>query len=941
MNLINQDQIYFSVSNNINTKTISPKKIIQDESKYSWQHMNKFFNKKGYILFENNTEKDIDCGDSYISSPTLALKYENININDYDEITDIDIKMKVTGNKEDIVNNTAINLYKDADYYMPNNGVAKKTYYPNRITNVYEEYVSHISIQQPNITICSNCLKTTLGYYDECPHCNSEYVLHYNDKKAVTICYDCGYIIDGWHDYCTHCLSNDIEKTKVDFNKTYCNKCGNLEDDYYSHCPKCFSDDVVHLNNDEYKYVIKSDSTQNINPIIIKSDVDRINVCNITLPFNVDTVALKQFEYLRLHIYGTNHNDGKFYFCPSCGSVGLGNVTNCEECGMQSVENYSFDNVTMDIYVEMDGTYHRIDSDTEYDQLKGEFDIAIDLQELANKNIASEFKLLIYVENLLYDKIDYQINKLDIDYNSYEFLNDNILAMNISIDNIYYESKYKNTNEWKGLDQLIGTNHTNVMYHVVDETETDYINFSDFNLDQRKYDKLTLYVDGLNKSHSNIIMHLLVLDKNENVLYNSEMNVEEEVGSYNISINPDLFVYQEDLATLIDRNKLTLVDTIKIAFKKITEDIDIAITDCHIVGEFERHENVTNLDVKKYDYEIIQDNSLYRIRSKDNFGLKDAAPGYVDGQQLKNSLVCFIDFGSLNANEYIRLYDVDLLITYKNKYGQLITEAIDNTDNTYTECLINGNVIKNEGDNWTSIKTSVNILNNLEYEIINNGNEDDLSAISLNQNLAQSFTLTQNNLGTIVLSYFGQVGNPNKNIIVELYDDYNNTPDNLICSKMVTLPNIIDYVTIDFNIDYLNLEQYWIILKDPFADEYNHHRFRYNGNLNVGNLMHNDERDQNRVLCIDVYANINAYESYGLPFVVEDDIGMTFKVSEQLYRYNSQTVNTTSINDLSIQLGYRQYNADEEPDVDDNDYLDEDEEDIYYDEDQGDDISWN
>ena len=127
MNLINQDQIYFSVSNNINTKTISPKKIIQDKSKYSWQHMNKFFNKKGYILFENNTEKDIDCGDSYISSPTLALKYENININNYDEITDIDIKMKVTGNKEDIVNNTAINLYKDADYYIPNNGVAKKT----------------------------------------------------------------------------------------------------------------------------------------------------------------------------------------------------------------------------------------------------------------------------------------------------------------------------------------------------------------------------------------------------------------------------------------------------------------------------------------------------------------------------------------------------------------------------------------------------------------------------------------------------------------------------------------------------------------------------------------------------------------------------------------------------------------------------------------------
>ena len=944
MNFINQDPIYFSVSNNIYNKTLSPKEIIQDNNKYQWKNMNKFFKDNGYILFENNTEKDVDCGDTYIPAPTLALKYDNININDYDEITSVDVRMKVAGNKENIVEDAAISIYKDADYYIPKNNVAKRTYYPNQIRNVYEEYVSRISIQQPNITICSNCMKTTLGYYDKCPHCSSEYVLHYNEKKAVTVCYDCGYIIDGWHDYCIHCLSNDIEKTQVDYNKTYCNECGNLEDDYYSHCPKCFSDDVVHLNNDEYKYIIRSDSTQNIDPIVIKSDVDRINLCNITLPFNIDTVALKQFEYLYLHIYGMNHNEGNFYFCPSCGSVGLGNVDQCEECGMTNVENYSFDNVTMDIYVQTDDTYYRIDTDTEYDQLKGEFDIKIDLKELANKNIsASEFKLLLYADNLLYDKIDYQINKMDIDYNAYEFLIDNILAMDISIDNIYYESKYINTNEWKGLDQLTGTNHTSIAYHVVDENETDYISFSDFDFDQRKYDKLTLYVNGLNKSHSNIIMHLLITDKNDNIIYNSEMNTEEEIGSYNISINPDLFVYQEDLATLIEPSKLNSIDTVKIAFKKITENIDIIITDCHMIGEYEKHDSITNFDIPKYNYEIIQDNSLYLIKNNSSFGLKNLAPGYIDGQQLKNGLVCFIDFGSINTNEYIRLYNVELLLTYKNKYGQFITEAIDNTDNTYTECIVEGHVDKNDGDNWTSIKTSVNILNNLEYEIINNDNEDDLSAIPLNQKLAQSFTLSQTNLGAIALSYFGQIGNPDKNIIIELYDDYNNSPDNLICSKIITLPNIIDDVVIDFNIDYLNTEQYWIILKDPSADEYNYHRFRYNGNLNIGNLIHDDgQRDQNRVLCIDVYANINVYESYMMPMTVEEDMNMTFKVSEQLYRQNSQITNTTSIDNFVIKLGYRQYNEDETPEiVNDIDTYEEDDEEIIYDENQGDNIIWN
>ena len=150
-------------------------------------------------------------------------------------------------------------------------------------------------------------------------------------------------------------------------------------------------------------------------------------------------------------------------------------------------------------------------------------------------------------------------------------------------------------------------------------------------------------------------------------------------------------------------------------------------------------------------------------------------------------------------------------------------------------------------------------------------------------------------------------------------------------------------MVIDFNIDYLNTEQYWIVLKDPSADEYNYHRFRYNGNLNIGNLIHDDgQRDQNRVLCIDVYANINVYESYMMPMTVEEDMNMTFKVSEQLYRQNSQITNTTSIDNFVIKLGYRQYNEDETPEIVDNiDTYEEDDEEITYDEDQGDNIIWN
>ena len=939
---IKEDLVSFAISNNIHTTTISAENIVQSKAKYQWKNMYKFFFDKGYTLFENNSEVDTDCANSYRSVPLLAIQYDNLKINSYDEITDIAVKLKANTNKKDFIDDLAIELRKDGKGYLPNNNIGMKTYYPKKITNVYEDYVNTISIQQPNITICSSCLKTSLGYYDQCPYCESDLVSHYNEKKSVTICYACGYIENGWNEYCTHCLSNDVEKTLVDYNKTYCNTCGSLEDDYYTHCPKCFSSDVVHLNNDEHRYYVQSDSTQNINPIVVKSDVERINLCNITLPFNMDTLALKQYEYLMLHIDGTNHNDGKFYYCPLCGAVGLGNVDKCEACDSQNVQNYTFDNITMDIYTQIGETYRRIDTDTEYDQLKGNFNIGINIKDIAENNTnESEFQLMFYAENILYDQILSTINKLDIDEDARAFLQKNILNMNITIDNIYYDNKPIDSNEWQGLDQLEGINHSGIEYTVQNEEETDYISFSNFNLDHTKYEHLYLNIDGINKSHSNIIMHLLVLDKNQNVLYNSEQT-EEEIGDYNISINPDLFRYTEDLTTLIEHSKVPLISKIKIAFKNITEPTDLKITGCNMIGEFEQFDNILDIAVEQGKNNVVQDGINYLITSSDNFGLNDTLPYYIDGKQLKTGLVCFIDFGKVNANEYIRLYDVELIVSYKNKYGQLITEAIDNMDNKYTECLVNGNIQKYNGDNWTSIKTSISILNNLEYEIINDNDEDSLSAIPLKSTLAQAFTLTENNIGAIILDYFGQVGSPNKDIIVELYDDYKNTPYNLISSKNITLPNTLTNMTIDFNIDNLESnEQYWIMLKDPNADEYNYHRFRYNGNLSIGNLIIDKEHDQNRVLCLSVESNMNAYESYLLPMTVEDELDSSFKVAEQLYRYNINN-GAVIIDNISIQTGYREYLEDEAPEKEESiTYEEIDEEEISYDEDNGDADLWN
>ena len=249
------------------------------------------------------------------TSPPLALKYKNFSISKYDEITDIALKLKVNSNKEHFDDDIVVNIFKDAEYYLPDNHVERKNYYPQNVNNVDDSFITNIKIQQPNITICSDCMKTSLGLYDTCQYCGSEMVSHYEEKKAVTICDNCGYISDGWHEYCPHCLSLDIVKTQVDFNKTYCYDCTALENDYYKVCPKCFSKNVLHMTNDEKVYEILNKNNKNIKPMTIKTDLSQVNMFNMTVPLNINNGILKNLEDLKLHIHGYNNNDATYYYC--------------------------------------------------------------------------------------------------------------------------------------------------------------------------------------------------------------------------------------------------------------------------------------------------------------------------------------------------------------------------------------------------------------------------------------------------------------------------------------------------------------------------------------------------------------------------------------------------------------------------------------------------
>ena len=915
------DIITFQISDGIKQKKEENDKVVQFENKYSWKNLENINSNNKYALFSNDIDIDPDCKASNINVPPLGLLYNNINIDDTDEIIDIALKIKANTNKEQFINDINVNISKDGEYYIPYEHKASKNYYPSSITNISEDFSTDIIIKQPNITICSNCFKTSLGLYDTCPYCDSELVSHYDEKKKVTICDNCSYITDGWHDYCPHCLSESITKTMVDFNKTYCYECHSLENNYYPVCPKCFSKNVEHLTNDEKTYEIGDKDSKNIDTVTIKSNTNRVNICNIEVPLNINIDSLQYLEYLSLHIHGNSYNDGKFYYCDECNIAGLGHPAKCEECNSTDIILQEFNDMIIDVYYTINNKTKKINTQS----INDTFDLEFDLIDLATKNQNDTIILSFYVENQKYNNILNAINDLNIDEESYNTLMNNIPIMHIDFDNIYYDYKYINEKEWGGLNNLQHQNHTSLHYKTDYEEETKKINLKEFNIPHGEYEHIYFTLCGFNKSDAHINANLILFDSK---------------GTYNTTIDnigPNVFQETIDLTEELDTHRLDDL-SIQLFFTNIVNRADLYITDCFITTEKKKYDNTIITDKQKNI--IIQDKNEYLIQCfNDNiWGINSEEPYYIAGRHLHTGLSCFIDFGTINANEYIRLYNAELIISYKNTYGYIVTESIPIIKEEHNKYLINAITQRNNSETWGALKIPIVTLNNLESKILNNDNDKALSAIPLTNSIAQSFTLSAHNIDKLYLDYDGRVGYPSETITIELFtDDYNNLGEKIL-SKQILLPLTKGEVSVDIDISNLiSDEQYWIVLKDESADKNNYHKFKYNDNINIGTLIYlnNNEIDHNIVLSFSINSNIDLklyYDtpiSWDLDIFEEESLEENYKLYQSFYRYNSNTNNNAYLYNLSFESGYTVSDdtvitTDEEETSDDNeeDYYD-------------------
>lgn len=939
-----------------------PKTIIKDyeqiiDNSGRWDGINKITTSNHeYALFKNDIKIDKECkkNNTLVKPPKIILKYNTNDIDSLAEIEDIKLKLEAQSNKENFLTDSNINFYLNGDYYIPQDNIIKKRYYPQNISNVNRIFTPTMFIHKPNITICNNCLKTSRGLYSSCQYCGSKTVTHVDHKLDATFCHNCGWIDTGWSkgqidkiyatdtsyctkcgnidvgikkecsecgaqellyfDYknnityctcckdhssnerveyntvsrCNHCLSTDIERIKIDFNKTYCNDCNKTSNDYYNACPYCFSTNVTHLNyaGDSYKFVENDEVTQILDDsFVIQSPIRRVKLMSIDLPLNNHMPEINELKELTLSFIGENHNDG-YSYCNSCGKISLGKYDKCPYCDNTLLEHHQDNNIVMEVFCKIGNTWESVKLDNN-SLNSSHFEKTIDLLSLVKKNPYDTLYLYIYLENLNFNKQEELLAKYDISDEDKQ----KILMMDIEVNQIKPSSHYYNELEWD-LSSFYGDFRHGIKYEVpVGRDSTDYIMFDDFNIKKNQNTKkVILNIDGFNKSYQHSLLYLQILtDKS---IYHIE--------DY---ITYGLFNYSFDLLTLIPYNEINNKIKIKMQFKNTQPLTNIIITNVNINTIANRKNNITPT-IQPTDFNYIKKHHQYNIQTTNLWGLKTQLPKHLSGIELKNNLICAIEFDKLDIDEYIKFYNAQLIIQYKSKCGEYHTEYITPIHEKNNTELITGNVIHGDGEFIGTIQdTNIN-LNNLEYQI-DTKDRNQPNFIALNKEIYQSFIATSTSINGITLDTLGRNGYPSQKIEISIYNNKNMHPLNMLTTKKINGWNKKEKIYIDIEYNDLTIgETYWIVIKDIKANDNNYYKIKCNKNLEVGQLITKNKTEKIEDSSINFATHQNTLISnyYDLPtnFYLDNN---KFRINHLLYRYNTNNFNKFYTTNLKIKRG--------------------------------------
>jgi hypothetical protein len=610
----------------------------------------------------------------------------------------------------------------------------------------------------------------------------------------------------------------------------------------------------------------------------------------------------------------TNNSDGQYYYCENCETGGLGNPDKCPYCN-NNANNYHLvnlydndeikqSNLTIDVYSLVNGATKLCKITPENGNVDGTIDIEIPILDLVEENNRDNFTISIYATNPIYHKKRNEIINALSNYGE-DYVNKVLKStfMDISVNNFYFKSEFINENKWN-IGKIEGNNRNGIQY-ITDTNETNFLSFY-FNADLRGANELLLCIKGINKSLAHAKANIKIISGGK-------------THTIQTFISNNMFTIEEN----IYEKPMTINDTIvQINFSNVNINSEIIITDCYLIAK--RTNNTIN--IPQLTSQAIVDNyedKNYKITSENIWGIREQQPEYLTGHMLKTGLLACFEFEDINLGDMLKIYDIRMIIVYKNKFGNIITDRLPITNTDFSIQMVQGNIAKNNGENWGAFKLGIDGLNNLESEIINIDDEKFLDSIPILNTIYQSFEPSADSIYKIILQYAGKIGYPDDNIIVSIYDDLNGQADMCLASQKVTLPNIMKDIEIDFHITNLdNDEKYWIVIEDKNADEYNYHKLRHNSNRKIGKLYIEDKKTSTvydyMALSFAVQNGHEVEEFIDYPHTCELDttINTDFKLYNAFYRFDTQKNSNVYLSNLTIRNGYRVYEDDDkDPDL--------------------------
>lgn len=749
-----------------------------------------------------------------------------------------------------------------------------------------------------------------------------------------------------------------VELDKFEENVQYINSLPVKKQDKDAVIEQFKSTDNIIINNikQEIKYKNNQEPDESDISLILKEpkeqwyvddNIKKYQICELDIDFNKENKDFLDDYYISID--GVNLNDYQFYYSEENGIAGLGSKATAIK-GYYNNINFYYDSIyqeqingeigklyldlntdllyiyTKDIIINEEGEevkiykYMKVNIKM-FDELKGlELEVIAkdenETQPIYIKQIDKNFDdikipiplidnkvptLYINLQNKYYEKQNQIINELKVEDQYKELLLNNIPKINIFINKIEINKKFKQIVEY---DNTLDVTKIHIPGSQT-FTNNIQVDFSShyFLLYDKKIKSAKINITGVN------------YDDGYGKCYINNDDLKQELVDY---VPNGYFDIEYDLLNSFDIEDLE--NPFNIQFTNLHPNTDLYLKDIHLNISFENKSNRINTDSYNIFY-MSKTNDIYTIPNvngsiktlsknleylieltKDSlWNFEEDKPGYLDGKQLKNNLVVYLDFGELNTNEYIHLYDIDLILSYINNKAEYVTEQIIVQDSKKMAKYLNGNF-----KNGLLFGKLQNIEKVFDNEMLDTGllREDNvINNIPLNQNIYQPFSISSNRIDGITLRPYSKVGYPNSNIEISIYDSKNNLPNNIIYKRYIDGWNNFseDNIYIDLPLNIIPNQQYWIKISSN-GDKYNYYTLGLNTNISDGSLYieeNNIKVRQDYSLDFGIYSINDVYDYNNFPQNIEEEQG--FKIYNKLYRYNETQV--PKLSNINVKFG--------------------------------------